>query len=102
MAPSCLPVLPWTSPKLQRLLPLTFCSLMPKIRSHQKLEVDMAFSLKTRRVGTVVVVDMSGRLAAGEAALALRAAVRAAVDDGSQKFVFNLGDVTHIDSSGLG
>lgn len=62
----------------------------------------MAFSLKTRKVGAVVIVDMSGRLAAGEPALTLRSAVRGAVDDGATKFIFNMGDVSHIDSSGLG
>jgi anti-sigma B factor antagonist len=62
----------------------------------------MAFSLKTRKVGAVVVLDMSGRLTAGEAVQTLRAAVRGAVEQGSVKFVFNLGDVSHIDSSGLG
>ena len=62
----------------------------------------MAFSLKTRKVGAVVIVDMSGRLAAGDAVQALRAAVRGAVEAGCVKFVFNLGDVSHIDSSGLG
>ncbi|HLQ78941.1 MAG TPA: STAS domain-containing protein [Terriglobia bacterium] len=62
----------------------------------------MAFSLKTRKVGAVVVVDMSGRLTGGEGVQSLRSAVRAAVDSGSLKFVFNLGDVSHIDSSGLG
>lgn len=62
----------------------------------------MAFSLKTRKVGSVVIVDMSGRLTGGEPTMTLRTAVRRAVDDGSVKFVFNMADVSHIDSSGLG
>ena len=62
----------------------------------------MAFSLKIRKVGAAAVVDMSGRLTAGDAVQTLRAAVRGAVDEGTIKFVFNLGDVSHIDSSGLG
>ena len=62
----------------------------------------MSFSLKTRKVGPVVLVDMSGRLMSGEPVQSLRAAVKQAVDEGSQKFIFNLGDVSHIDSSGLG
>ena len=62
----------------------------------------MSFSLNTRKVDGVVVVDMTGRLAAGEAVLLLRNTVRRFVEDGSKKFVLNLGDVSHIDSSGLG
>jgi anti-sigma B factor antagonist len=62
----------------------------------------MSFSLKTRKVGEVVLLDMSGRLMSGEPVQSLRTAVRQAVDEGSRKFIFNLGDVSHIDSSGLG
>jgi len=62
----------------------------------------MSFSLKTRKVGSVVLVDMSGRLMSGEPVQSLRTSVRQALDEGSLKFVFNLGDVSHIDSSGLG
>jgi len=62
----------------------------------------VSFSLNTRKVDGVVVVDMTGRLAAGEAVLLLRNTVRRFVEDGSKKFVLNLGDVSHIDSSGLG
>jgi len=62
----------------------------------------MSFSLKTRKVGAVVIVEMSGRLMSGEPVQSLRTTVRQAVDEGSLKFIFNLGDVSHIDSSGLG
>lgn len=62
----------------------------------------MSFSLNTRKVNDIVVVDMTGRLAAGEAVLLLRNTVRRFVEDGTTKFVLNLGEVTHIDSSGLG
>jgi len=62
----------------------------------------MSFSLKTRKVGSVVLVDMSGRLMSGEPVQSLRTAVRQAAEEGSKKFIFNLGEVSHIDSSGLG
>ena len=48
------------------------------------------------------VLELSGRLTIGESVLSLRDAVRSAVDDGDLKFVLNLGDVSYIDSSGLG
>lgn|SRR5688572_95136 len=62
----------------------------------------MAFSLNTRKVGEVIILDMSGRLSIGEAVLLLRSTVRRFVEDGSLKFVINLGNVSHIDSAGLG
>ena len=62
----------------------------------------MSFSLKTRKVGPVVILDLSGRLTIGEPVQSLRTTVRQAVDEGGLKFLFNLGDVSHVDSSGLG
>jgi len=62
----------------------------------------MALSVNTRKVGGVVVVDMSGRLTAGEPVLLLRDTMRRFIEDGGRKFVLNLGSVSYIDSSGLG
>ena len=62
----------------------------------------MSLSLNTRKVDGVVIVDMSGKLTIGEPVLSLREAVRRFVEDGSRKFVLNLGEVSYIDSSGLG
>lgn len=62
----------------------------------------MSLSVNTRKVGEVVVVDMSGRLTAGEPVLLLRDTMRRFMDDGARNFVLNLGDVSYIDSSGLG
>src|SRR5262245_24267569 len=62
----------------------------------------MAFSLKTRKAGDVVIADMSGRLSMGEPTLLLRNTVRQFLEAGTLKFVLNLGDVPYIDSAGLG
>ena len=62
----------------------------------------MAFTINTRKVQDVVVVDMSGQLSAGEPVLLLRNTVRHFIDDGSRKFLLNLGQISYIDSSGLG
>ena len=62
----------------------------------------MSLSIKTRKEDGVNVLELSGRLTIGESVLSLRDAVRSAVDDGDLKFVLNLGDVSYIDSSGLG
>jgi len=62
----------------------------------------MSLKVSTRKVDSAVVVDMSGRLTIGEPVLLLRETVRVLVNDGSNRFVLNLGDVSYIDSSGLG
>jgi anti-sigma B factor antagonist len=62
----------------------------------------MSLTLKTRKVDGVVVVDLSGRLTIGEPVQSLRDTIRGFVDDKDVRFVLNLGDVSYIDSSGLG
>ena len=62
----------------------------------------MSFSLKTRRIRGVVLVDMVGRLSAGESIVLLRDTVHRLADEGSRKFVLNLEGVSYIDSCGLG
>lgn len=62
----------------------------------------MSFTLNTRKSGDVVIIDMNGRLAIGEAVLLLRTTTRRFIDDGASKFILNLGNVSHIDSAGLG
>jgi anti-sigma B factor antagonist len=62
----------------------------------------MSLNVKTRKVDTIIVVEMSGRLTIGEPVLLLRETLRVQVNDGIRHFVLNLGDVSYIDSSGLG
>jgi len=58
--------------------------------------------LSTRQVGEVVVVDVSGRITLGEGSSNLREGVLELLAKGSKKILLNLGDVTYIDSSGIG
>ena len=62
----------------------------------------MALTVQSRNVDGVVVVDMIGRITCGEPQKLLRDTIRRFLDDGNNKFVFNLSDVNYIDSSGLG
>jgi len=62
----------------------------------------MGFTLNTRKVKDVVIVDMSGKLSSGEPVLLLRNTIRRFTDDGTRKFILNLGEVSYIDSSGVG
>jgi anti-sigma B factor antagonist len=55
-----------------------------------------------RQVEGVAVVDMSGRITLGEGSVVLRDAIRDLIGKGNKKILLNLGDVTYIDSSGIG
>jgi anti-sigma B factor antagonist len=55
-----------------------------------------------RQVGDVSVVDAVGRITLGEGSSAFRDCVRDLVSKGSTKLLLNLGEVSYIDSSGIG
>jgi anti-sigma B factor antagonist len=55
-----------------------------------------------RQVEGVTVVDMSGRITLGEGSVVLRDTIRDLIGKGQKKILLNLGDVTYIDSSGIG
>src|SRR6516162_10320109 len=56
----------------------------------------------TRQVDGVTIVDLSGRITLGEGSVVLRDTVKDLVGKGQKKILLNLGDVTYIDSSGIG
>jgi anti-sigma B factor antagonist len=56
----------------------------------------------TRQVDGVSIVDLSGRITLGEGSTMLRDIVREMIAKGNKKILLNLGDVTYIDSSGIG
>jgi len=58
--------------------------------------------MHNRQVGDVTVVDVSGRITLGEGSSELRDALRDLVAKGNKKILLNLGDVSYIDSSGIG
>ncbi len=62
----------------------------------------MSVKLNVRQVGDVNVVDVAGRITLGEGSSALRDSVREMVSKGQKKVLLNLGDVSYIDSSGIG
>jgi anti-sigma B factor antagonist len=53
-------------------------------------------------VGDVSVVDVAGRITLGEGSSALRDTLRDMVSKGQKKILLNLGEVSYIDSSGIG
>jgi anti-sigma B factor antagonist len=62
----------------------------------------VSVKLNVRQVGDVSVVDVAGRITLGEGSSALRDALRDLVSKGQTKILLNLGDVSYIDSSGIG
>jgi anti-sigma B factor antagonist len=62
----------------------------------------VSVKLNTRQVGDVSVVDVAGRITLGEGSSALRDTLRDMVAKNHKKILLNLGDVSYIDSSGIG
>jgi len=62
----------------------------------------VSMKASNRQVDGVAVVDMSGRITLGEGSVVLRDTIRDLVGKGQKKILLNLGDVTYIDSSGIG
>jgi anti-sigma B factor antagonist len=62
----------------------------------------VSVKLSSRQVGDVSVLDVSGRITLGEGSSALRDTLRDMVSKGQKKILLNLGDVSYIDSSGIG
>ena len=62
----------------------------------------MSVKLSSRQVGDVSVVDVAGRITLGEGSSALRDTLRDMVAKNHKKILLNLGEVSYIDSSGIG
>ena len=55
-----------------------------------------------RKVGNVTVIDVAGKLAAGEGAGRLKEKVTSLVFQGEKNIVLNVGQLSYVDSAGLG
>ncbi|HZR24385.1 MAG TPA: STAS domain-containing protein [Vicinamibacterales bacterium] len=63
----------------------------------------MSLTINERTVGDVVVIDFAGKITLGDGGDAmLKDKVRSLVQQGRKKMVLNLGEVSYIDSAGLG
>ena len=62
----------------------------------------MSMKATTRQVDSVSVVDLSGRITLGEGCSQLRELIRDLLAKGHKDILLNLGEVTYIDSSGIG
>ena len=62
----------------------------------------MSVKLTTRQVGDVTVIDAVGRITLVEGSSAFRDMIREMAAAGNKKILLNLGEVSYIDSSGIG
>jgi anti-sigma B factor antagonist len=62
----------------------------------------VSIKLTTRQVGDVCVIDAVGRITLGEGSSLFRDTIRDLATKGDKKLLLNLGEVTYIDSSGIG
>ncbi len=62
----------------------------------------MALKMTDREVNGITVVAMDGRIVLGEESGALRERIKSLLNDKKSKIVLDMGNVTYIDSAGLG
>lgn len=62
----------------------------------------MSATISTRDSGGVTIVDIGGKITLGDGSVAVRDTVRKLIAEGKVKVILNLGEVTYIDSSGIG
>jgi anti-sigma B factor antagonist len=62
----------------------------------------MSLSTSTRTVSGITVVDLDGRITLGEGTATLRDLIKDLVTKDQKNLVLNLGNVSYIDSAGLG
>ena len=59
--------------------------------------------ISERAVGDVIIVDVSGKITLGEGGdIALKDKMRSLIQQGNKKLLLNLGEVSYVDSAGLG
>ena len=62
----------------------------------------MSLKINIRETADATILDMSGRISLGDAPAELRDSIREALAGDQKNILANLGEVNHIDSSGLG
>lgn len=58
--------------------------------------------INERQIDDVTILDLQGKLVIGTGESALRESVQKALEDGNRHMLFNMREVTAIDSSGIG
>ncbi len=58
--------------------------------------------IEQREVSGVTILDISGKITIGEGSIEVRNTVRELLDGGKKNVLLNLGNVSYVDSSGIG
>lgn len=64
--------------------------------------IRVTMKTSSRQVDGITILDLSGRITLGEGSVVLREAVKELSAQGQKQILLNLGNVTYIDSSGIG
>lgn len=59
-------------------------------------------TIETRTAGSVTILDIHGKITIGEGSAEVRNTVRDLLQSGKKDILLNLGDVSYVDSSGIG
>ena len=78
------------------------CVILDRLGLGLEERTSSELRITSRHVGEAVVIEMSGRIKVGEGNLLLREMVENLAENGKKNLVLNLGEVTYVDSSGLG
>jgi len=78
------------------------CVILDRLGLGLEERTSSELRITSRHVGETVVIEMSGRIKVGEGNLLLREMVENLAENGKKNLVLNLGEVTYMDSSGLG
>lgn len=62
----------------------------------------MSLKIHPREANGVIVLDLTGRITTGQPSVTVRDAVRNEIDKGFKNILLNMGEITYIDSAGLG
>ena len=59
-------------------------------------------NIESRTVSGVTILDIQGKVTIGEGSVAIREKVSELLSEGNKNILLNLGDVSYVDSSGIG
>ena len=62
----------------------------------------MQLSIKTREMSGATILELSGRIVLGQECNAFRQQIQQLLATGKKKILFNMGEVTRVDSTGIG
>lgn len=62
----------------------------------------MSLTINQRAKGDVSILDLSGKITIGAGSVQLRDTIRKLLEGNTKKILLNVGDVSYVDSSGIG